>query len=117
MVPLVEGILGLLVWLRRAVVAAVFAFVVVMVWLAVRRGGRRGLELAMLMLGAAVLSFSVAVFAARPPLGEGVAVALTLLSALLVVGAVVATVWYGLRRRKAPPAIEHTRPPWEDGGW
>jgi predicted permease len=117
MAPLVEGLLGLMMWLRRAIALVVVALVFVIVLLAIRRAGRRGLELAVLLAGAAVTAFAAAVFAKRPPMNETLAIALAVMSAALLVGAVGAVIWYALRLRGAPPVVGHSGPPWENGGW
>jgi len=115
--PLVEGILGALLWLRRVSVLLLVAFVAFLLWLAARRAGRKGLELAVLLLAAALAMFTVAVFAPRPPMTEAAAVALVLVAALLIVATAGVVLWLGLRRRKPPKVIEHRFPPWENGGW
>lgn len=117
MAPLVEGILALLMWLRRAGAIVILAWVVLILWLAARRAGRKGLELAVLLFTAALAMFTVAVFARRPPMSEMAAVVLVLLAALLVVVTAAVVLWLGVRRRKPPRVVKHTHPPWENGGW
>jgi len=116
--PLVEGILGLLMWLRRVSVLLVVIGVTGLLWLAARRAGRRSLEIAVVMLAIALIAFFTAVFAPRPPMSETVAVALVLVAAFLIVATAGLVLWLGLRRRrKAPKVVSHKTPPWEDGGW
>jgi O-antigen/teichoic acid export membrane protein len=115
--PLIEGIVGLLTWLRRVGAVVILAFVCFIVWLALGRAGRRGLELAAILLAGALACFSLAVMAPRPPMSETFAVALAVLAALLLVATAGFILWYGVRRRKRPRVVEHTHPPWENGGW
>ena len=115
--PLVEGVLGLLLWLRRVSVLVLVGSVVVLLWLAARRAGRKGLELAVLLVGAALAAFTIAVFVPRPPMTEGAAVALVLVAAFLIVATAGIILWFGVRRRKPPKIIGHRTPPWENGGW
>jgi uncharacterized membrane protein HdeD (DUF308 family) len=116
--PVIEDILGLLMRLGRGSALLVAAFVALVLWLAARRAGRHGLELAVVLLGAAIAAFSLAVFAPRPPMTEQTAVALVLAAASLLVATATVVLWFGLRRRRrSPRVVKHDRPPWENGGW
>jgi len=115
--PLAEGILGTLMTLRRVSTLLVGALVLFILWLAARRAGRRGLDLAVLLLGAAVVAFAVAVFAQRPPMTEAAAVALVLIAAFLIVVTFGVILHFGLRRRRPTQVVKHKTPPWEEGGW
>jgi len=115
--PLVEGMIGMLMGLKRASVLVCAAFVVLVLWLAARRAGRRGLEAAVLMLASAVVIFVTAVFTRRPPMTETAAVALVILAALLIVATAGIVLWFGLRGRRPPKVVKHSSPPWEGRGW
>lgn len=119
--PVAEEILALMMSLRRIAQVAIVGFLLLLVWTMARRGGRKGLEVAVLLVIGAGAAFFAAVFGPRPPLGEGSAIALAVLAAVLLVAAIGVLLWYGLRprlRRKTPPkAGGHTHAPWENGGW
>jgi len=104
-------------WAKRATVILILAWLVLILWLAARRAGRKGLELAVPLITTALVIFSAAVLAPRPPMTEGLAVGLVLFAALLVVVTAGLIIWFGVRRRKPPAVPDHTRPPWEGGGW
>jgi len=116
--PVIEDILAVLMRLGRGSALLIAAFVALVLWLAARRAGRRGLELAIVLLVAAMAAFSLAVFAPRPPMTEQAAVALVLVAALLLVATATVILWFGLhRRRRRPRIVKHDAPPWENGGW
>lgn len=118
MAPLIEAIVGLLLWLRRAGAIVFAAWIALVLWLALRRAGRKGFEVALILVVTALTLFTLAVFAPRPPMSEAVAVALALLAAALVVATVGVLLWLGIRgRRSPPPLVKHTHPPWENDGW
>lgn len=114
---MVAGILRLLMWARRAAVALILAWLVLILWLAARRAGRKGLELAVPLIAMALVVFSAAVLTPRPPMTEGLAVGLVLFAAFLVAVSIGLIVWSGVRQRKPPAVVDHSGPPWEDESW
>ena len=121
--PYAEGLLLLLARLWRATLLFVLGWVLLLVWLAARRAGRRGLEIAVPMWALAAILFMIAVFAPRPALNESLAAGLVVLSAALVIGALAVLFFSG--RGPSPTAgqddhrraVKHRGPPWENGGW
>jgi uncharacterized membrane protein YoaK (UPF0700 family) len=113
-VPYAEALLTLLLRLWRVTLLFVVAWILLLVWLAVRRAGRRGLEIALPMWATAAVLFLVAVFAPRPALTDTVAAGLVIVSAALVVGSVVALLLAGRRPSRLG---RHRGPPWEGEGW
>ena len=121
--PYAEGLMLLLARLWRATLLFVVGWVLLLVWLAARRAGRRGLEIAVPMWALAAILFFVAVLAPRPGLNETLAAGLVVASAALVIGALAVLFFWG---RGAPPTagqddhrpvVKHRGPPWENGGW
>lgn len=98
-------------WPAVAVLAVLF-----LAWLAARRAGKRANQAVIMLVALAVLCFLAAVFAPRPPMTSGVAVALVLFSAVLLVVALAAVFFLGISaRRRRIDLVEHKGPPWEEG--
>jgi hypothetical protein len=107
--------LRLLFAFRRFAITAGVVVLVVLIWLGARRAGRRGLEAAIPLWGAAIACFALAVFGQLPTLVD---IALVLLSAALLVISVVALLMLGLApRRRRVKLAKHAGPPWEDDKW
>ncbi len=102
--------------MRRFVIAIGVLVLLFIIWLGARRAGRRGLEAAIPLWGAAVTCFALAVFGQLP---ASVDIALVLFSAVLIVLSVVALVMLGLApsRRRRIRLAKHTGPPWEEDKW
>jgi len=108
--------LRLIFALRRFAVAIGVLVLLSVIWLGARRAGRRGLEAAIPLWGAAIVCFALAVFG---QFSAAVDIALVLLSAVLLVVSVVALLMLGLApsRARRVRLARHTGPPWEDEKW
>ena len=98
---------------RRFAIALGVGVVVVIVWLATRRAGRKGLEAAIPMWAAAAILVFLAAFGPFAPLTD---IIMILATAALIVVSVVALVMLGLAPRRKKLA-RHRTPPWEGKGW
>lgn len=98
---------------RRFAIALGVGVVVVIVWLATRRAGRKGLEAAIPMWAAAAILVFLAAFGPFAPLTD---IIMILATAALIVVSVVALVMLGLAPQRKKLA-RHRTPPWEGKGW